>query len=41
MKDLIEHTGGDRDEEDDTDDIDTSEVVGERGGDKEHSLELE
>ena len=41
VKDLIEQTGGDRDDEDDTDDTDTSEVVGERGGDKEHSLELE
>ena len=38
VKDLIEQIGGDRDDEDDTD---TSEVVGERGGDKEHSLELE
>ena len=36
VKDLMETIDGDRDEEEDTE---TSEVAGESGGDKEHSLE--
>ena len=41
MKDLMENTGDDREDEEEVDVKQSSEVAGDRGGDREHSLDVE
>ena len=41
MKDLMENTGVDKEDEEEVEVKESSEVAGDRGGDKEHSLEVE